>query len=917
MTTVPPSFNLDESPIAFRSEFNHDLASFNSLSSEQLINIRPARNLQITIPVNPSPRLLTMRISPKGYSKPGTQLSAFSPNSEHIDPLEKVRKALKCSKRTTEEAITIYKHLENTKFFQQFRANNPKLHETDALLYLSQHITYEQCSAGKLVIEEGDSSTDKLYIIFTGEVNIVSKKKNNPIKDYIRFDHSQPEQISPLMKKSFNLAAKFGMQLKNSKTIHIQRGASYIDKPDKKHKEDETLTIKAIVSPHGKQQTTNFSQEAQALEGELPIPDLIKLSKVNSSPSDAIGQNETESNIKDQSKPIKASGFSSTGRTRATSQGSKPLFQALKLPAAQSNEILFEEDSENEEDTRRIITQHGYVINQLCEGDHFGDIALYKNIKRSAGALSYTSCEFITITEDLLTFVRRRFEKANTRKLNFMLDYFPGMDNLRHRNLLDAMLTVLEDTKFDATANLTVQGNKSIYFYVIVDGFCDLYVKLPQDPKYNGIQKYPDQGDHNRQDGIVVCRICPGMFVGEEILFNSTGEYDFTVKAVSPQVTVLALNRYAFIREFPETIKQSLQDLYLTKSKHYVDSGSERTKLKNVYMPLIKPPLTKKTGISPRDLTLKDKIFKFPEMSPSSDHILVPDSNTPRGLIVKSKMSLFFRTSALGSPLEPSENVLRSPGLRMSKNTSMCRIKPLSTPLLTETCNTPERRPTLPDVRLGSESELKSATSRRNMIDALSADFIKIEGCKDEKFQPVSKLSLKSIHSEEKQPLTSRILGKLKVSKKKSAKMKWDKVGFNLDLEKIRKSIHNHEEVCTPVAVDRMVIRRPPEDVEKKQPLSMRDKTDDMNINDGGTFMTTLGYFVPDSMPPVAIKRKTKRNLTETSLTQCHNTCRNTSEQIVRNSSDREALKLAEVSLEAAFFSGIYSKAKVRLNSER
>ena len=914
MATIPPFSNLDESPIPQRSELGLDFSILNSLSSSH--NIRPPRNLKIIVPAITSPRPLAMKISPKGSTKLGNQLSASLTNSEQIDPLEKVRKALKCDKRTTEEAIVIYKHLENTEFFQQFRANNnTKLHETDALLYLAQHLTYEQCSAGKLIIKEGDSSTDKLYIILTGEMYIVSKKNDSSTKERNRPDHSAQEQVSPqTLKKPINLTINSGRQLKTSKTINIQRGAFNLDRPDKKDTEPENLAVKAIVSPRGKQQVANFSQ---ALEGELLSYELPKLSKVLSSPCNVLDQDKVESNIRDQSKSIKASGFSLFGRARTISQGTKVNFQPPKPIADKSNEALIEEDSDNEDDTRRIVTQYGYVISQLYKGDHFGETALYTNSKRNAGAVANTSCEFITISEDLLSFVRRRFEKTNTRKLNFMMDYFPGMENLRHRNLLGQLLPLLEDTKFDVNVNLTVQGNKSNYFYVIIDGFCDLYIKLLQDPKYNRLQQYGDQGDQNRQDGIVVCRISPGMFVGEEILFNSTGEYDFTVKAASPQVNVFAINKDSFTRVFPKAIQQSLQEVYLMKSKHYVDSGTERTNLKNVYMPLVKPLLTKKTGISPRNFPFKETSLRLPERSPSSDHLLASDSSTPRTLAVKSRLSPFFRTSTVSNSLEPNENVLRSPGLKPLKNTSISHTKALGTPLTTRGCNTPERSPTLSDLKLGLENEVKSAISRRFTKETPLLDLVKTESCKEGKVHPVPKLSLKSIHCEEKQPLTSRLLGKLKVSKSRSARMKWDNVGFNLDLEKIRKSIHNQEELDSPV--DKIVMRGKPEGIERSQPLSVRNRIDNVNMNDGGTFMTNLGYFVPDSAPHTSMKKnKSKKNFTNASLTgQYQYTLRNTSEQIIRTNSEKEVLKLGEVSLEAGFLSGMYSKTNIRLNSER
>jgi len=213
------------------------------VSDSHTIPIQLVLENSIALSQNPSSshRPSQINISKSGYfasplnsrsnSKMGQQFFHQALNNWHatnaaMDQLETVRRVLKIENRTPEEALVLYKYLAQSKFFKDFRVNHTELHETDALLHACQFMNYEQYPAGRVVFKEGDSPNGKMYMILTGEVNIVAKKIHSHSKNYSNY-----------------------LSAKKTRSIHDLSSKGAKDKPLKKLQVIEVEKKDELLSP--------------------------------------------------------------------------------------------------------------------------------------------------------------------------------------------------------------------------------------------------------------------------------------------------------------------------------------------------------------------------------------------------------------------------------------------------------------------------------------------------------------------------------------------------------------------------------------------------------------------------------------------------------------------------------------------
>jgi len=231
------------------------------------------------------------------------------------------------------------------------------------------------------------------------------------------------------------------------------------------------------------------------------------------------------------------------------------------------------------------------------------------------------------------------------------MDYFPGIDPNQNKGFAHDLLYLSQETLCEINSYITTQDKPCKTFYILYEGVCNLYLKMSNDPLYKKLQHYGNQGDQNKNDGILVCKLQPGMFIGE-ILFNSTGKSEFTVKAATSDVLLLALDPLEIKTRLPRSTIRAIEQAYLFKHNHHFSHASERTKLKNNIMPLIKPSLQKKFGITSVG-TLKSLSSITPETLTKPAFTLNPLETNER----KDQMNQYLRLGTLRSPPNSSAHI--------------------------------------------------------------------------------------------------------------------------------------------------------------------------------------------------------------------------------------------------------------------
>jgi len=422
------------------------------------------------------------------------------------------------------------------------------------------------------------------------------------------------------------------------------------------------------------------------------------------------------------------------------------------------------------------------LLNKLQKGDYFGELALSELKERSATIITTQPCEFITISEEIFKYIHTRYEKTNTKKLNFILDFFPGLENANTTFVFHDILSHLKESSYNINTYLTIQGKTSQTFYILYEGVCNLYLKLSDDPQYNELQKYGEQKDQNKQDGILVCKIHPGMFIGEEILYNKNNKYEFTVKAASSSVQVLTLSIVDFNKAFPLNTIQALKEAYKVKHQHYFSHGAERTRLKSNIMPFVKPHITRKIEAAKLKLVQKENPGLPQEMNFNRVKV------SPNKLSIKRRIANFSRLFNLkentGMKIDYLDN--RAWTERTIKSIDWTkRENANATPQMKKTVELNEIIPASKRLDMGDEERLPAQIRRlRNKSQAGDGlnkkDVINIKA-------ELPKLDLKNAQSPERIVLTERIISRLERSVSKSGKQGWGDKLLRSNTERVLK----------------------------------------------------------------------------------------------------------------------------------
>mgnify|MGYP002622739310 CR=1 FL=1 len=235
-------------------------------------------------------------------------------------------------------------------------------------------------------------------------------------------------------------------------------------------------------------------------------------------------------------------------------------------------------------DINKAAARYGKIIDRISTGGYFGEKALESDevITRGATIMASMTSEFLTISTELYNYIRSRFERNNKAKLSFMLEYFPFVEKMHNQKVLENLLYLLEEKVYHLNNLITLEGGKGKEFFIIYDGVCEIYKRDPDYIEPNtGREKNVTQTPLQKGN-IFVCSINRGVFFGEEILFNKSGQYEYTIRAASSTVTVIAIEKAKFNLRFPQGASYGLRALNKTKQEYYhsifLDHLEERKK---------------------------------------------------------------------------------------------------------------------------------------------------------------------------------------------------------------------------------------------------------------------------------------------------------------------------------------------------
>ena len=583
-----------------------------------------------------------------------------SPKRRHqlFNPQSKIVSVLKKTERTYNEAVLIYKSLKESPFYKRFKQENPKLRTTEALIHLSRVLEYRVFSPGTTIYRKGDPSNGKVYIVYSGKVDLSDmiprknleipclnhQRQENPRKPslIIQKENAKTPKSSKKQDKTIE-HIKIGLSTRNvdlnteSSLLNSRKRASSYKKPlvnltheslspeksEKKTpkarrtlkkrnapilrllKSDQDLDRKVISSG-------NFEDAYESLRLRPSIENFDSATRTHVQKQTGRG-NDSTSIILDGDTPLdRKETFGFIHQKNNFIPEVKSLFQRGGSPRT----IMMDDEDEIEEfehETRGLETFmsiDNYIRNDkevkvkkksVTKGEIFGEEVLFdtrqdvKDIERryTVEVVGERECGVLCFKREDFEYLKTRYNYSNTKMVDFLLDHVPHLEKALSQESIYKMESIFVEETLNWRQQVTVQGQKANKIYLLFDGLCEVLqdIKVPEPiiptsssnlldtAKKEVLGLSRDYGWNTKLMKILICEVKSGVFIGEEILFNDTSEYEYSVKASSTQVRLLGIEKETFLEIMPEKVQNALRKLYKQKKEHNAEILAAKVKM--------------------------------------------------------------------------------------------------------------------------------------------------------------------------------------------------------------------------------------------------------------------------------------------------------------------------------------------------
>ena len=578
---------------------------------------------------SPCGRFDSTRLPPSVFastSRPPSQLLTEKP----VDRPEKIRRILESDQRTDYEGQLLYEHIKTFPFFETLNEQKTNNHfEKNAFIYLCKKAKFEKHPFKKVLFQESNPSNGKMYLVYSGEVSIMSKKQASfyNIIDIKPQGSNSKEELDnnqdarePLVSKHDIQATKPEILVTTFKDPNDLQDTRFsgLEPPSRQRRSkigflptiNKDSPVKIIMNEKEalKTGTDLFRRERRSIMlnrlsispspqlSVTPVQDEAKYSTKNSNRRTTLqlmGKRGTKlihaSQILQQ--PIQEEQLESTRSKTNTTLKHK--FKAitrmtlssirmdrlnnsnLKSSASQSldGSIIIEEAPEPP-DFETYLADYGILVNKVEKGGSFGERAFFESQVRLETAIANTDCEFLVMNKRDFLYISQNYDSKRKHMIQFMIDFIPDVENIAAYDFLENLLNTLREKTYDRGSYVIQEGDTGDDFYVLCEGSCEIIKNIkvydtvnPKDKSNTFKKMLRVGGTQNHQ--LPVCTIQKGVFIGEEILIKPKNTYDFSVKVTSAYAKAFAISKIDFIEKFPFTTNGEVHQIYNSKVTKY------------------------------------------------------------------------------------------------------------------------------------------------------------------------------------------------------------------------------------------------------------------------------------------------------------------------------------------------------------
>jgi len=568
---------------------------------------------------------------------------------------DKIRRILQLETRTDYEAKLLYESIKDFLFFQTFNERNKSNHfETGAFVHLCKNMKYEKLPAGSVVFKEGDNSNGKMYIVYDGEVKVITKNQDVFVKQNIERDRKQKMQNIKLdTSTSYHKSTTFATEIsgENENNGHpLSRSTSRVSNP--KYIPELTAVTEATeearsLSPSNRQRSIFFPMKsgfsAMSEEGKTPlrkrrssIKPIDPTKNTTEHKPSAFKMDRTGSNISDIHSDLPLMRNRSTSDPRRHGISSQNSIGSSHFAPKNNRQSIFSSQnsgisdfsakySDEELTLDEKISLYGSIKDTIYKGGFFGELALFSNQKRTATIMTTTETELLIIEKNDFRFVSDNYDQKKKKIVEFMFKYFPDVENINTYSIVEGLLYLLEEKSYLCGDYLGREGQKGNRVYIIYDGECELTKNLMvESSTVTGSLKGYLRATNGHNVELSLFKVEAGVFIGDEIFFSGEGVYNFSVKVTSANAVIFSIDKDKFLRRFPLGVLEELKKVYNQKKISHEKMLRARIQNKFPNMELMEDKsrslLSQKLKVAPKPATsanLTEELKKKMKMNTS------------------------------------------------------------------------------------------------------------------------------------------------------------------------------------------------------------------------------------------------------------------------------------------------------------
>lgn len=335
--------------------------------------------------------------------------------------------------------------------------------DMQSILNICQGFSYEKVQANRTVFSQKDPSNDKFYVILSGEVAVCIKNENDPINP-----DKEKRLASPVYRRQKKMSTYSARQ---AETPLVRKRSRRLSSQPLANTSNDSIDSDGSLklSPTSRSSIPKKSifgrRDARDSESEAPPTRHLTLNLNSPSPSRRRGDCSPESHdesrllpsvlkigkrfsfidhnnhkkvnvVVDQIANIRAVRNKSIEPNSLNSHPNTDSLQYLDQKdrdypyddkhggsvKIEDNDYFTDDDEAPKSDFEIMVSTLGKLVRYLREGEGFGEIALKRNIPRTASILCKTDCEFLTLSKEEYEL---GFGKMQREKEEFIYSIFP------------------------------------------------------------------------------------------------------------------------------------------------------------------------------------------------------------------------------------------------------------------------------------------------------------------------------------------------------------------------------------------------------------------------------------------------------------------------------------------------------------